>query len=53
MKMELEREKAQLEAQLRRDQFEYEAQLNAQANALKARDPQTSIGPVRDGGVVG
>lgn len=53
LKMQLEREKAQLEASLRRDQFEYEARLNAQANALKAQDPQTSIGPVRDGGQVG
>lgn len=53
LKMQLEREKAQLEASLRRDQFEYEARLNAQANVLKAQDPQTSIGPVRDGGEVG
>lgn len=53
LRMELEREKAALEANLRREQFQYEAQLNAQANALKAADPRTSIGPVRDGGEVG
>lgn len=50
---EMNREKAREEANLRRQQFQYEAQLNAQANVMKARDPQTNVGPVRDGGSVG
>lgn len=53
LQAQLEREKAQLEAELRREQFQYEAQLKAQANFVDARNPETSIGPVRDGGVPG
>lgn len=49
----LDRERAVQEAELRREQFQYEAQLNAQANAMRASQPDTSIGPVRDGGAVG
>lgn len=52
--MQMEREKAQLEAQLRREQFQYEAQLNAQSNYIQGgRNPDTTVGPVRDGGAVG